>query len=74
MAPGIESGPTLCYTSGARPDRVAVPPRILAKLPPGAVWVDALDYADLQFARPRPSDSLMSDGLRQVMLPGGGRN
>ncbi|MBN1488935.1 MAG: hypothetical protein JXA69_03370 [Phycisphaerae bacterium] len=51
---------------GARPDRPSMPPRILVKLPPGAVWVDALDYADLQFARPRPTDSLMPDGLRRA--------
>jgi hypothetical protein len=31
-------------------------------LPPGAVWIDALDYHDLQFATPRPSDTLVYDG------------
>ncbi len=33
-----------------------------AQLPPGAVWVHALDYADLQFAKPRPTDNLVTDG------------
>jgi hypothetical protein len=32
------------------------------QLPPGAVWVDAVNYADLQFARPRPTDNLVPDG------------
>ena len=32
------------------------------QLPPGAVWVHALDYADLQFAKPRPTDNLVTDG------------
>lgn len=31
-------------------------------LPPGVVWIDALDYHDLQFATPRPSDTLVYDG------------
>lgn len=31
-------------------------------LPPGAVWVQALDYEDLQFAAPRPTDNLVPDG------------
>ncbi len=31
-------------------------------LPPGAVWVHALDYADLIFAKPRPTDNLVPDG------------
>jgi hypothetical protein len=33
------------------------------QLPAGAVWVHALDYADLRFAKPRPTDDLASDGL-----------
>lgn len=33
-----------------------------AKLPPGALWVNAVDYEDLQFARPRPTDNLVTDG------------
>ena len=32
------------------------------QLPPGAVWVHALDYAELQFAKPRPTDNLVTDG------------
>jgi len=32
------------------------------ELPPGAVWIDAIDYADLQFAKPRPTDNLVTDG------------
>lgn len=52
-------------TDGARPDRVPMPPRILAKLPSEAVWIDALDYVGLQYAKPRPTDGLMPDGLRR---------
>jgi len=33
------------------------------ELPAGAVWIDALDYADLRYAHPRPTDNLMPDGL-----------
>ena len=33
-----------------------------AQLPPGAVWVHALDYVDLHFAKPRPTDNLVPDG------------
>jgi len=32
------------------------------ELPPGAVWVHALDYADLTFAKARPTDNLVPDG------------
>lgn len=32
------------------------------QLPPGAVWLHALDYADLQFAKRRPTDNLVTDG------------
>jgi hypothetical protein len=53
-------------SNGARPDRPAVPLRVLAKLPSEAIWVDALDHTDLQFAKPRPTDSLMLDGLRRA--------
>jgi hypothetical protein len=35
-------------------------------LPRGAGWLDALDYADLQFAAPRPGDTLGYDGLRRA--------
>ncbi|MGG1555859.1 MGH1-like glycoside hydrolase domain-containing protein [Paenibacillus ferrarius] len=33
-----------------------------AQLPAGATWVDALDYSELTFAKPRPSDGLVYDG------------
>ncbi len=32
------------------------------QLPPGGIWVHALDYTDLQFAKPRPTDNLVTDG------------
>ncbi|MBE0685956.1 MAG: hypothetical protein IH585_08140 [Anaerolineaceae bacterium] len=32
------------------------------RLPPGSVWIDALDFHDLQFATPHPSDTLVYDG------------
>ena len=32
------------------------------ELPAGAAWVHALDYADLTFAKPRPTDNLVADG------------
>ena len=32
------------------------------QLPPAGVWVYALDYADLRFAKPRPTDNLVTDG------------
>jgi len=32
------------------------------ELPPGGIWVHALDYVDLQFAKPRPTDNLVPDG------------
>jgi len=31
-------------------------------LPPEAIWIDALDYNDLQYATPRPSDTLVYEG------------
>jgi len=31
-------------------------------LPEGARWIDALDYSELAFATPRPSDNLVYDG------------
>ncbi|MGB7265230.1 MAG: hypothetical protein WBC92_06930 [Terracidiphilus sp.] len=41
----------------------AEPIRLCAvELPAGAVWVHALDYADLTFAKPRPTDNLVTDG------------
>ncbi len=32
------------------------------ELPPGAVWIHALDYADLRYAKPHPTDNLVPDG------------
>jgi len=32
------------------------------QLPPDSVWTHALDYADLHFANPRPTDNLVPDG------------
>ena len=32
------------------------------KLPPGAKWVDAIDYDDLKFFKTRPQDNLVYDG------------
>ena len=34
----------------------------VAHLPEGAQWIDALDYDDLQYAAPRPSDTLVYEG------------
>jgi hypothetical protein len=39
-------------------------------LPPGALWVDALDYDDLRFAVPRPTDTLVPDGLLRAEVRG----
>jgi hypothetical protein len=33
-----------------------------AELPPGALWISALDYVDLRYATPRPTDNLVADG------------
>ncbi|MGG1519710.1 trehalase family glycosidase [Paenibacillus oryzisoli] len=41
-----------------------------AKLPEGAVWVDALDYSELTFAHPRPSDGLVYDGFARGEVRG----
>jgi len=46
------------HESSAEPIRLSD-----VELPPGAIWVHALDYADLQFARRRPTDDLVPDGL-----------
>ena len=35
----------------------------LVDLPAGAVWLDALSYDDLIYARPRPTDNLVPDGM-----------
>jgi hypothetical protein len=37
-------------------------------LPDGGIWVDALDYDDLQFAIPRPTDSLVPDGMLRAEI------
>jgi hypothetical protein len=42
------------------PDRPIYPGRV--ELPAGAVWVGALDYADMRYAKGRPSDNLVYDG------------
>ncbi|MCB0744413.1 MAG: hypothetical protein KDC67_10950, partial [Ignavibacteriae bacterium] len=34
----------------------------LVNLPQGAQWFDALDYKNLEFAKPRPTDNLVYDG------------
>ncbi|MGD0260668.1 MAG: trehalase family glycosidase [Verrucomicrobiota bacterium] len=36
------------------------------KLPAGALWINALDYAELRFATPRVNDSLVPDGQRRA--------
>ncbi len=48
------------------------PPAHQVELPEGALWVDALDYADLRFASARPTDTLVADGLLrgEVSNPG----
>ena len=56
-------------------ERCVRPARV--SLPAGGLWVDALDYADLQFAQPRPTDQLVTDGwvraeFRDHSLVGGG--
>lgn len=44
-------------------ENTAEPIRLCAaELPEGAIWVHALDYADLTFAKPRPTDNLVPDG------------
>jgi hypothetical protein len=46
--------------------------RALVSLPPGGLWIDALDYQDLQFAHPRPTDSLVWDAQRRGEVRGHG--
>lgn len=41
-------------------------------LPDGALWVDALSYDDLTFARPRPTDNLVPDGMFRGEVRGNG--
>jgi len=40
--------------------------KVNVTLPPGGVWVNALDYTELRFARPRANDSLVPDGQRRA--------
>ena len=40
--------------------------KVNVTLPPGAVWVNALDYTELRFANPRATDSLVPDGQRRA--------
>jgi hypothetical protein len=40
--------------------------KVAVKLPAGAVWVNALNYAELKFAKPRANDSLVPDGQRRA--------
>ena len=40
--------------------------RPTVKLPTGALWMNALDYAELKFATPRANDSLVPDGQRRA--------
>ncbi|MCB9135819.1 MAG: hypothetical protein H6636_10365 [Anaerolineales bacterium] len=37
-------------------------------LPEGGLWLDALDYDDLQFATPRPQDNLVEDGMLRAEI------
>lgn len=41
---------------------------VTVKLPEGGVWVEALDYADLRFAQPRPTDNLGYDGMLRAEI------
>ena len=43
-----------------------------AKLPEGAIWLDALDYQKLEFAIPRPTDNLGYDGFYRAEQRGQG--
>lgn len=43
-----------------------------AVLPADGVWVDAVDFTNLCFAKPRPQDGLVWDGLRRGQIRAGG--
>lgn len=58
MMASIHRGP-------ARPVSSAPSYHVAPRLPDGAVWIHALDYTDLQHAKPRAMDSLTPDGLRR---------
>ncbi len=55
---------------GPNSDRILRPG--LVDLPAGACWVDALSYDDLAFARPRPTDNLVADGMFRGEVRGSG--
>jgi hypothetical protein len=40
----------------------------LVSLPAGGIWIDALDYEDLQFAVGRPTDNLVPDGMLRAEI------
>ncbi len=44
----------------------------MVKLPANAVWVDGLDYSELRFSVPRPTDNLVPDGLYRGEIRGNG--
>ncbi len=37
--------------------------KVTVRLPEGGLWIDALDYETLEFARPRPTDQLVYDAM-----------
>lgn len=41
-------------------------------IPAGGIWVDALDYEELQFAKSRPTDSLVADGMLRAEIRANG--
>lgn len=51
---------------GVRPYTTEPLQRPTVKLPAGALWLNALDYAELKFATPRANDSLVPDGQRRA--------
>jgi hypothetical protein len=40
--------------------------KVAVTRPAGAVWMNALDYTELKFAKPRANDSLVPDGQRRA--------
>ncbi len=51
-------------------DEPILPSRV--SLPPGAAWLDAIDYDDLGFAIARPTDNLVYEGWRRGEVRGHG--
>ena len=49
-----------------RPYTTEAAQKVEVALPPNAVWVNALDYTELRFARPRANDGLVPDGQRRA--------